>query len=267
MHTALSIAGSDSSGGAGIQADLKTFLANDVFGMTAITTITAQNTTGVSEIDVLSPQLLAAQIEAVFTDIPPEAVKIGMVGNGELITTIVDSLKKYPEVPIVLDPVMVATSGASLFTESQIDVYYDQLFPMATVTTPNLHEAEVIYGEEIHDEETMELAAKTLAQKFHAAFIIKGGHFTGDEAVDILATETETYRFAKPRVDNPNTHGTGCTFSSAIAANLAKGYSLPESVQNAKDYLTAALSTQLDLGEGSGPLDHGYRLREVNDEA
>ena len=123
------------------------------------------------------------------------------------------------------------------------------------------------HGEEIHDEETMELAAKTLAQKFHAAFIIKGGHFTGDESVDILATETETYRFAKPRVDNPNTHGTGCTFSSAIAANLAKGYSLPESVQNAKDYLTAALSTQLDLGEGSGPLDHGYRLREVNDEA
>lgn len=265
MKKALTIAGSDSSGGAGIQADLKTFLAQDVYGMSAITSITAQNTQGVQEVEVLSEDLLAAQLDSIFQDIRPDAVKIGMVGNSAAIEVIVAKLKEYKAENIVLDPVMVATSGSNLF-ESEDASSYDALFRLATVLTPNVYESGQISGKEIKTLKDLEEAARDISDKFQTAVLAKSGDLEDQEADDILVNQGQVETFHGQRIDNPNVHGSGCTLSSAIAANLAKGHDLSTSVQNAKDYITGAIQQNLDLGQGRGPLDHGYLARSVKND-
>lgn len=259
MHTCLTIAGSDSSGGAGIQADLKTMLANKVFGMSAITALTAQNTTGVTDIMDVTPEFLENQIRAVFDDIYPEAVKIGMVSSKELIHTIVEMLKHYDAKHIVVDPVMVATSGAKLISDEAISTLKEELLPIAEVITPNIPETEVLTDMEVKTVEDMEKAAKKIYDTYHCAVLVKGGHQLND-ANDYLYNGEKGTWFKGHRIDNSNTHGTGCTLSSAIASNLAKGYTLEESVKNAKTYLSGAIGAMLDLGQGSGPMDHGYNI-------
>ena len=257
--TALTIAGSDSSGGAGIQADIKTMMANGVYAMSAITALTAQNTTGVSAIFNATPEFLGQELDSVFTDIFPDAVKIGMVSDRELISVIARKLKEYQARNIVVDPVMVATSGARLISEDAVDTLKQELFPLATVLTPNIPEAEVLTGMKIHSGEDMIEAARQIAQQYQCAVLCKGGHQLND-ANDLLYFKDGYRWFEGKRIDNPNTHGTGCTLSSAIAANLAKGYDLPISVERAKDYISGALSAMLDLGAGSGPMDHGFAI-------
>ena len=259
MHTCLTIAGSDSSGGAGIQADLKTMLANKVFGMSAITALTAQNTTGVTDIMDVTPEFLKNQIRAVFDDIYPEAVKIGMVSSKELIHTIVEMLKHYDAKHIVVDPVMVATSGAKLISDEAISTLKEELLPIAEVITPNIPETEVLTDMEVKTVEDMEKAAKKIYDTYHCSVLVKGGHQLND-ANDYLYNGEKGTWFKGHRIDNSNTHGTGCTLSSAIASNLAKGYTLEESVRNAKTYLSGAIGAMLDLGQGSGPMDHGYNI-------
>lgn len=259
MHTCLTIAGSDSSGGAGIQADLKTMLANKVFGMSAITALTAQNTTGVTDIMDVTPEFLENQIRAVFDDIYPEAVKIGMVSSKELIHTIVEMLKHYDAKHIVVDPVMVATSGAKLISDEAISTLKEELLPIAEVITPNIPETEVLTDMEVETVEDMEKAAKKIYDTYHCAVLVKGGHQLND-ANDYLYNGEKGTWFKGHRIDNSNTHGTGCTLSSAIASNLAKGYTLEESVRHAKTYLSDAIGAMLDLGQGSGPMDHGYNI-------
>lgn len=257
--TALTIAGSDSSGGAGIQADIKTMMANGVYAMSAITALTAQNTTGVSAIFNATPEFLEQELDSVFTDIFPDAVKIGMVSDRELISVIARKLKEYQARNIVVDPVMVATSGARLISEDAVDTLKQELFPLAAVLTPNIPEAEVLTGMKICTGEDMIEAARQIAQQYQCAVLCKGGHQLND-ANDLLYFKDGYRWFEGKRIDNPNTHGTGCTLSSAIAANLAKGYDLPTSVERAKDYISGALSAMLDLGAGSGPMDHGFAI-------
>ena len=256
----LSIAGSDSSGGAGIQADLKTMLANGVFGMTAIAALTAQNTTGVRMVTNTPPDMLAAQIDAVFEDIPPLAVKIGMVSSVELIDVIADRLTFYKATNVVLDPVMVATSGAKLLRDDAIAVLEEQLLPLAAVLTPNIPEAEILSGMTIRNAADMELAARTISERYGCAVLCKGGHQIND-ADDLLWRNGSGKWFRGERIHNPNTHGTGCTLSSAIASNLAKGYDLDTAVERAKAYISGCLSAMLDLGHGSGPMDHTFNLK------
>lgn len=258
--TALTIAGSDSSGGAGIQADIKTMQANGVYAMSAITALTAQNTTGVTGIMEVSPEFLEQQLDAVITDIRPDAVKIGMMSSEELIKMISKKLKEYHLENIVVDPVMVATSGSRLISETAIDILKTQLLPMATVITPNIPEAEVLAEMEIRSEDDMVEAAKKIHEMYHCAVLCKGGHSLND-ANDLLYQDGEATWFHGKRISNPNTHGTGCTLSSAIASNLAKGYSLEESIHRAKEYISGALEAMLDLGKGSGPMDHGFEMR------
>lgn len=255
----LTIAGSDSSGGAGIQADLKTMQANGVFGMSAVTAITAQNTTGVTSIMNVIPEVLADQIDAVFTDIRPGAVKIGMVSVPELIDVIADKLGSYKAENVVLDPVMVATSGAKLISDDAIGILTGKLFPIARLITPNIPETEVLTGARIRSKEDMEEAARVIYDKYGCAVLVKGGHSIND-ANDMLFDGESTTWFSGERIDNPNTHGTGCTLSSAIASNLAKGYDVAEAVSRAKAYISGALSAMLDLGAGSGPLNHGFDI-------
>ena len=259
MRTALSIAGSDSSGGAGVQADLKTMTMNGVFAMSAITALTAQNTTGVTGIMEVSPEFLEQQLDAVITDIRPDAVKIGMVSSEELIKMISKKLKEYHLENIVVDPVMVATSGSRLISETAIDTLKTQLLPMATVITPNIPEAEVLAEMEIRSEDDMVEAAKKIHEMYHCAVLCKGGHSLND-ANDLLYQDGETTWFHGKRIDNPNTHGTGCTLSSAIASNLAKGRDLETSVKYAKNYISGALADMLDLGKGSGPMNHAFAI-------
>ena len=257
MKTALTIAGSDCSGGAGIQADLKTMTMNGVYAMSAITALTAQNTTGVRGVQEATPEFLAQQIDAVFEDIRPDAVKIGMVSSSELIQAIADRLKYHKAENIVVDTVMVATSGARLISEDAIDTLKEYLIPLATVVTPNIPEAEVLAAMSIRDEENMVEAAKKIGDTYHCAVLLKGGHSIND-ANDLLYQDG-TYRWFKgKRINNPNTHGTGCTLSSAIASNLAKGYNLGASVQRAKEYISLALADMLNLGQGSGPMNHAF---------
>ncbi len=257
--TALTIAGSDSSGGAGIQADIKTMMANGVYAMSAVTALTAQNTTGVSAILNVTPEFLGQELDSVFTDIFPDAVKIGMVSEKELICVIAQKLKQYHAKNIVIDPVMVATSGARLISEDAIDTLKKELFPLATVLTPNIPEAEELTGMQVETEEDMMAAAKQISEQYHCAVLCKGGHQIHD-ANDLLYTEGSCQWFYGKRIDNPNTHGTGCTLSSAIASNLAKGYDLHASVERAKEYISGALAAMLDLGKGSGPMDHGFDI-------
>lgn len=253
--TALAIAGSDSSGGAGIQADLKTMTVNGVFAMTAITALTAQNTLGVSAIMEVEPDFLKKQIDAVFTDIPPDAVKIGMVSSASLVEVIAERLRFYNARNVVVDPVMVATSGARLISEEAIEVLKSRLLPLATVLTPNIPEAEVLSEISIKSADDMVKAASIIASRYGCAVLCKGGHNLND-ANDLLYSDGAIHWFYGERIDNPNTHGTGCTLSSAIASNLAKGYSLADAVSRAKAYISKALSAMLDLGQGSGPMDH-----------
>ena len=259
MRTALTIAGSDSSGGAGIQADIKTMISNGVYAMSAITALTAQNTTGVTGIMEVTPEFLADQLDNIFTDIYPDAVKIGMVSSDALINKIADKLEEYKAENIVVDPVMVATSGAKLICDEAVDALKKRLLPIATVLTPNIPEAEVLSGMEIHAEEDMIKAAEKIGTEYHCAVLCKGGHQLND-ANDLLWRDGEYKWFYGERIDNPNTHGTGCTLSSAIASNLAKGYDLDTSVERAKKYISGALAAMLDLGKGSGPMNHGFAI-------
>lgn len=259
MKTALSIAGSDSSGGAGIQADMKTMALNGVYAMTAITALTAQNTTGVQGIHEVPTEFLAMQIDSVFTDIYPDAVKIGMISSAELVEVIARKLIDYEAHNIVVDPVMIATSGAALSKGSAVSRMKEILFPIASVITPNIPEAEALSGMTIQNVEMMEEAARMLGKEYGCAVLVKGGHSISD-ASDVLWTGREIVWFHGKHIDNPNTHGTGCTLSSAIAANLAKGYELTDAIKRAKDYISGALSAMLDLGSGQGPLDHLFDL-------
>lgn len=255
MKTALTIAGSDSSGGAGIQADMKTMATNGVYAMTAITALTAQNTTGVRAIMEVTPEFLKQQIDAVFEDIRPDAVKIGMVSSAALVEVIAERLVHYQAENIVVDPVMVATSGSVLSQDSAVGVMKEKLLPLATVITPNIPEAQILSGMTIENEQQMEQAAKQIGDSCGCAVLCKGGHSIND-ANDLLYADGEFTWFHGKRIDNPNTHGTGCTLSSAIASNLAKGYDLKTSIQRAKDYISGALASMMNLGHGSGPLDH-----------
>ena len=260
MKTALTIAGSDSSGGAGIQADIKTMTANGVYAMSAITALTAQNTTGVTDILESTPLFLGEQLDAIFTDIFPDAVKIGMVSSADLILVIADKLKQYGAKNIVVDPVMVATSGAKLLREDAVEALCRHLLPLAAVLTPNIPEAEILSGMAITDAAGMEAAARLISEKYGCAVLCKGGHKVND-ADDLLWREGAGKWFHGKRIDNPNTHGTGCTLSSAIASNLAKGYDLDASVERAKAYISGALAAMLDLGHGSGPMNHMFALK------
>ena len=260
MKTALTIAGSDSSGGAGIQADIKTMTANGVFAMSAITALTAQNPTGVTDILEATPQFLGEELDAIFTDIFPDAVKIGMVSSSGLIAVIADKLRQYGAKHIVVDPVMVATSGAKLLRDDAIAVLEEQLLPLAAVLTPNIPEAEILSGMTIRNAADMELAARTISERYGCAVLCKGGHQIND-ADDLLWRDGAGKWFRGRRINNPNTHGTGCTLSSAIASNLAKGYDLDASVERAKAYISGALAAMLDLGKGSGPMNHMFALR------
>ena len=259
MRTALTIAGSDSCGGAGIQADIKTMTMNGVYAMSAITALTAQNTTGVTAIMESTPEFLGQQLDAVFTDIRPDAVKIGMVSSIGLIEVIAQKLKEYEAVKIVVDPVMVATSGAKLIADDAVAVLQEKLFPLADLLTPNIPEAEILSGMTIKNEEDMIAAAKFIGDKYDAAVLCKGGHKIND-ANDLLYSNGECKWFKGKRIDNPNTHGTGCTLSSAIASNLAKGFTMEDSVERAKEYISGALAAMLDLGAGSGPMQHNFDL-------
>ncbi len=262
MKTALTIAGSDSSGGAGIQADIKTMTMNGVFAMSAITALTAQNTTGVKSIMEVTPTFLVEQLDMIFTDIYPDAIKIGMVSNSELIKTIVERLTFYKADKIVVDPVMVATSGADLMKSDAVITMKNDLLPIATLVTPNILEAEVLTGMKIENENDMVKATLYINQIYGCSVLVKGGHSIND-ANDLLCQNGKVKWFYGKRIDNPNTHGTGCTLSSAIAANLAKGFDLETSIQRAKDYISGALSAQLDLGQGSGPMNHSFNLTGI----
>lgn len=267
MHTktipaVLSIAGSDSSGGAGIQADIKTIAAHHLFAETAITALTAQNTCGVRAVQEATPEFIAQQIDAVFEDIPPASVKIGMVSSADIIEVIVERLTHWNAANIVVDPVMVATSGARLISEDAVSALTSRLFPLATVITPNIMEAEALAGHTVESAREQATIAQELAERYGCAVLVKGGHNVND-ANDALAepgvSEHDTPRatwFRHTRVETENTHGTGCTLSSAIACSLAQGHPLPDAVNRAKEYLTGALAAGLDLGRGSGPVDH-----------
>jgi len=259
MKTALSIAGSDPSGGAGIQADLKTMTMNGVYAMSVITALTAQNTTGVTGIFTVPADFLQKQLDAIFEDIRPDAVKIGMVASAELIAAIADRLQHYNAANIVVDPVMVATSGSRLIDAEAVTTLQQRLLPLSALVTPNIPEAEILSGMSVTDAASMEEAARHIAEAHGCAVLLKGGHSIND-ANDLLYANGTAQWFTGKRINNPNTHGTGCTLSSAIAANLAKGFALPQAVERAKAYISGALAAMLDLGRGSGPMAHNFAL-------
>lgn len=260
MKTVLTIAGSDSGGGAGIQADIKTIMANGCYAMSAITALTAQNTMGVTGIQETTPEMLALQLDAVFTDIRPDVIKIGMVASEKLIRVIADKLKEYQAEHVVVDTVMVSTSGHRLIDEDAIGALKECLLPIAEVITPNIPEAEVLAGMTIRGEQDMVCAAEKISEVYGCAVLCKGGHSIND-ANDVLYSDGKVNWYYGKRIDNPNTHGTGCTLSSAIASNLAKGYKIDEAIKNAKDYISGALADGMDLGHGSGPMNHGFDLK------
>lgn len=260
MKKVLSIAGSDCSGGAGIQADIKTITVHKMYAMSVLTALTAQNTLGVSDIMEVTPSFVAEQLDCVFTDIFPDSVKVGMVASGEIIRVIADKLEHYGAKNIVVDPVMVSTSGSRLMCKEAISLLTERLLPLAKVITPNIPETEVLCGFAVKGEEDMIKAAERISYHYDGAVLVKGGHLICD-AKDLLYRKGDAVWFTSERIDNPNTHGTGCTLSSAIACNLADGLSLTESVQKAKEYLTGAIARKLDLGRGSGPLEHTYLIQ------
>ncbi|MGO1470009.1 MAG: bifunctional hydroxymethylpyrimidine kinase/phosphomethylpyrimidine kinase [Tissierella sp.] len=257
MKKILTIAGSDCSGGAGVQADLKTFAAHKTYGMSVITSLTAQNTMGVTDVADLSPEFIGKQMDAVFEDIYPDAIKIGMISNEYIVKMIVKKLKEYDAKNIVIDPVMVATSGSVLMDSKAIDTLKEELLPLASIITPNMKEAGVLSGINVHTKEDMERAAKIIGESIDGVVLVKGGHLD-ESADDVLYLDGKVDWIKGDRVENPNTHGTGCTLSSAIAANLAKGMNVKEAFVEAKEYLTGAIKDGLDLGKGRGPLNHLY---------
>ncbi len=259
LKTVLTVAGSDSSGGAGIQADIKTMTANGVYAMSAVTALTAQNTTGVRAIQESTPEFLKEQLDAVFEDIYPDAVKIGMVSSAELIRTIAERLRYYDAKNVVADPVMVATSGSALIKNDAVQTLIKELLPVATLVTPNIPEAEILSEMKIATEADMAFAAEKIGKSCGCCVLLKGGHSIND-ANDLLYADGQLTWFKGKRIDTQNTHGTGCTLSSAIASNLAKGFPLPEAVRRAKDYISGALSAMLNLGKGSGPMNHAFDL-------
>ena len=261
MKTVLTIAGSDCSGGAGIQADIKTILANGAYAMSVLTAMTAQNTIGVTAVQPSTTQFLAQQLDAVFTDIPPDAVKIGMIFSSDLASVISERLRRYNVRNVVLDPVMVASSGAKLLQPQAVDTLKRELFPLVRVITPNLPEAEALLSKEIPDKSAMEAAAKQLSDAFGCAVLLKGGHRSSD-ADDVLYEQRQLYWFKGEHIPTSNTHGTGCTLSSAIAVFLADGCDVPTAVQRAKDYVTGALKANLRLGHGCGPIAHGWKWQK-----
>ena len=262
MKTALTIAGTDPSGGAGIQADIKTMTANGVFATCAVTALVAQNTTGVKSIVECTPDFLAEELDCVFTDIFPDAVKTGMVSSIPLIRVIAAELKEYGAKNLVVDPVMVATSGDRLITEDAVSALKELLLPLATVLTPNIPEAEILSGMTIRSAADMEAAARAISEQYGCAVLCKGGHQIND-ADDLLWRCGSGKWFHGKRINNPNTHGTGCTLSSAIASNLAKGFDLDTAVERAKAYISGALGAMLDLGRGSGPMNHMFDLKSI----
>ena len=259
MKKVLTIAGSDCSGGAGIQADIKTMTAHKVYAMSVITALTAQNTTGVYGVLDAGADFVGQQMDCVFKDIFPDAVKIGMVSNIETIQVIAAKLKEYNAKNIVVDPVMVSTSGCALMQPDAMDTLISVLLPMGDIITPNIPEAEKLCGFEIKNVDDMKKAAEVIGKNLSGSVLIKGGHLT-ETADDLLYHDGEFLWYRGERVNNPNTHGTGCTLSSAIASNLAKGYDMENSIRKAKEYLTDALKAGLDLGRGDGPLMHNYVL-------
>ncbi|MDF3003591.1 MAG: phosphomethylpyrimidine kinase [Oscillospiraceae bacterium] len=262
MKKVLTIAGSDCSGGAGIQADIKTMTAHGIYAMSAITALTAQNTTGVYGVMETTPEFVGQQLDCIFQDIRPDAVKIGMVSNAAIIEMIAKKLGDYRAENIVVDPVMVSTSGSRLMSDNALDTLKTKLLPMATVITPNIPEAECLCGFAVHNTDDMLRAAKAMEKLLKGGIIIKGGHLT-NSADDLLLYKSEARWYRSQRVANSNNHGTGCTLSSAIACNLALGYPLPEAFKRAKDYITGALSAMLNLGQGSGPLNHCFNIKEA----
>jgi len=260
MKTALTIAGSDCSGGAGIQADIKTMTANGVYAMSAVTALTAQNTAGVYGIMEVTPEFLGKQLDAVFTDIFPDAVKTGMVSSAGLILEISRKLREYGAVNIVADPVMISTSGSKLLNDDAVEVLESELLSVADIVTPNIPEAEVLSDMRIESGEDMLKASEKILKKYGCSVLCKGGHSIND-ANDLLYTPDGFRWITSERIDNPNTHGTGCTLSSAIASNLAKGFELKEAVTRAKTYISGAISAMLDLGKGSGPLNHSFNIK------
>ena len=259
MKKVLTIAGSDSGGGAGIQADIKTMTMNGVFAMSVVTALTAQNTTGVQGIYEVPPEFLAQQLDSVFSDLRPDAVKIGMVASAPLVEIIAERLTFHRAERIVVDPVMVATSGARLIAEDAVETLSRRLFPLAALLTPNIPEAEILWGGPIRTTADMERAAAEIGERYRSAVLLKGGHAVND-ANDLLFSQGKLRWFFGKRIHNPNTHGTGCTLSSAIAANLAKGFAMEDAVERAKEYISGALSAMLDLGAGSGPMAHNFAL-------
>lgn len=263
MHKSLTIAGSDSSGGAGIQADLKTMTVLGVYGMSAITAFTAQNTTGVQSIFEVTPKFLEEELDSIFTDIFPDSVKIGMVSNADLIRVISKKLREYNAKNIVVDPVMVSTSGSKLMADGAKDTLLSELFKVADIITPNIPEAEALTGQSIKSKDDMVEAAKKIGEFFEGYILLKGGHST-DDADDLLYKNSEKIWIKGERIENPNTHGTGCTLSSAIASYLAMGHDVPESVKLAKEFIAGAISAKLDLGKGRGPLNHMWKIYSEN---
>lgn len=259
MKKVLTIAGSDSSGGAGIQADLKTMTSYKIYGMSVITALTAQNTTGVYGVFESSPEFVSQQMDAIFNDIYPDAVKIGMVSNKEIISVIADKLIEYKAENIVLDPVMVSTSGSKLCSDDSLDMLINKLMPLALVITPNIQEAQVLCDFNIVTKEDMQKAAVKISKKYNGYILIKGGHLS-TSSDDLLYRNGEFTWYHQERIINPNSHGTGCTLSSSIACNLAAGYDVKTSVLNAKEYITGALKSNLNLGKGSGPLNHCWNM-------
>lgn len=262
MEKVLTIAGSDCSGGAGIQADLKTIAAHRMYGMSIITALTAQNTTGIVDVMNVDAAFVEKQLDCIFQDIAPDAIKIGMVSNLNIIKIIVKKLVQYQSHNVVLDPVMVSTSGNRLLDEEAVQTLVEELFPLARVITPNMLEAEVLSGMQIKNKEDMEKAIKIIGKKSNVVVLIKGGHLDGS-ADDLLYQGGDLTWLKSERYDNSNTHGTGCTLSAAIACNLARDYEMEVSVQNAKKYVQGAIKANLDIGKGRGPLNHIYNLREI----
>lgn len=264
VPSVMTIAGSDSGGGAGIQADLKTITALGLYASSVITAITAQNTLGVQAVSPVSPEILAAQLDSVLTDLTPQAVKIGMLGDKKAVEIVAEKLCEYQHIPVVLDPVLISTSGRPLASADSIAASCELLFPHASLITPNLPEAEFLLKTHITDDDTgIEAAAGRLSEMFHTSILLKGGHRAAlSDVGDVLCRYGEhPLWFRGPRISNLNNHGTGCTLSSAIACGLASGHSMTQSISDAREYLSGALKYGLNLGKGNGPLFHGWNIR------
>lgn len=262
IHKVLTIAGSDCSGGAGIQADIKTISALGAYAASAITAITAQNTLGVQDVLPIPPSMVTAQIDSIMTDIEIDAVKIGMVNDASIVEVIVSGIKKYKPKYVVCDPVMISTSGCRLMEENTVDIIKQTLFPLSTVITPNLHEVSLLVGREVTDLEEMKIAAKELSLKYGTNVLVKGGHLDGEEMCDVLFADNQYYMFSGEKIETKNLHGTGCTLSSAIATYLCRVENLPEAVRLSKEYVSKAIKLGVDLnvGHGNGPVWHLHTL-------